>query len=186
MNRTHKLLGTGLLAASMLGVGLLGAPAHAALVDTVETAPSTLATTASTDPVAAWLTTTADDGGRAFALAAGPQPMTAQLQATAAALGSNILPTAASVSLWTFITTMRAQQQGDRFVALGTSVSLLRLAEGPVAPVPLPGALWLLVMGLLGMAGVRLTGPNKAGRATQAAFAPPALPPRHGLALAQA
>ena len=81
MNRTHKLLGTGLLAASMLGVGLLGAPAHAALVDTVETAPSTLATTASTNPVAAWLTTTADDGGRAFALAAGPQPMTAQLQA---------------------------------------------------------------------------------------------------------
>jgi hypothetical protein len=175
MNRMKKLLGT-----TLLGAGMLGAPAHAALV---ETSPAELSPTASADPVADWLAATAGETSRAFALAAGPQPMTADLQATAAALGSSTLPTAASLSLWTFITTMRAQQQGDRFVALETSVALLRLGEGPVAPVPLPGALWLLVMGLLGMAGVRFTSPRKAGRA-QTAPPEPAL--QQGLALAQA
>lgn len=184
MNRTHKLLGTGLLAAGMLGISMLSEPAHAALVDA---APSAPATAPAADPVAAWLAATAGDNGRAFALAAGPQPMSTDLQATAAAVGSSALPTAASLSLWTFITTMRAQQQGDRFVALETSVSLLRLGEGPVAPVPLPGALWLLVMGLLGMVGVRFTGPDKAGRELAASPAPSSSPPQQpGLALARA
>lgn len=173
MNRTHKLL-----AASLLAACVLGTPAQAALVETAVPAAAT-----SADPVADWLAATAGDSSRAFALAAGPQPMTADPQATAAAVGSSTLPTAASLSLWTFITTMRAQQQGDRFVALESSVSLLRLAEGPVAPVPLPGALWLLVMGLLGMAGVRYTGPHKAGGA---APSPAAAPPRQGAALAPA
>ena len=64
----------------------------------------------------------------------------------------------AGTSLWTFVTSVRAQQQSDRFVILEANVSLLRLADAVPAPVPLPGALWFMVMGMLGMAGVRITG----------------------------
>lgn len=171
-----------LLAAGLLAVCLLSAPVQAALV-----APDAAAgaSTSSTDHMAVWLAATANDGSRAFALAAGHQPMTSQLRATAAAVGALTGPSAQTLSLWTFITTMRAQQQGDRFVALETSAALLRLAEGPVAPVPLPGALWLLVMGLLGMAGVRVTGQGQASgsKAGAAGHEPVAMP---GLAVARA
>lgn len=178
MNRSHLLLGTCLLANCVLS-----APSYAALVDTT---PPAAGATSSVDSVAEWLASTADDNGRAFALASGPQLVTAEQGSTAAAVGSGTVPGATTLSLWTFITTMRAQQHGDRFVALESSASLLRLAEDPVAPVPLPGALWLLVMGLLGMAGVRFTGPGKSAVAVQALPAPSAASPRLGLALAQA
>jgi len=186
MNRTSQVLSAGMIAACMLN-----APVHAALVQTalvqtalVQSAAPVGAASSEADPVAAWLASTASVESRAFALAAGPQPMTAELQATAASFGSSAVPTAGTLSLWTFITSMRAQQQGDRFVALESNASLLRLGEGPAAPVPLPGALWLLVMGLLGMAGVRFTGPGRAaGSSDSAARQRPAQLP--GLALAR-
>lgn len=136
--------------------------------------PLTTAQAASARPADEWTTPAASGGERAFALAVGATPMTSKLEDIAAAIGSRTLPTERTLSLWTFITTIRAQQQGNRFVAFETNVSLLRLAEGPVSPVPLPGAAWLLFMGLLGMAGVRLTGKGPvAGSARAAGFGQP-------------
>ncbi|KPF52844.1 hypothetical protein D621_11060 [beta proteobacterium AAP51] len=167
MNRTHLLLSTGLVAAC-----LLSTQARAALVDLELPPVPGLLASAEAEPAAAWLASPPALDPRAFALsfapAAGPQAMTSELRATATAVGSSALPSAATLSLWTFITAIRAQQQGDRFVALETNVSLLRLAEGPAAPVPLPAALWLMVVGLLGMVGVRYSGAGKAGSATKA------------------
>ncbi|RVU45079.1 hypothetical protein [Rubrivivax rivuli] len=92
-------------------------------------------------------------GERAYRLAVTPTPVTARLDATALAIGSRTRPTASTLSLWAFITTVRAQQSGERFVILEANTSLLQLAEGPVAPVPLPAAAWLMLAGLMGLAG---------------------------------
>ena len=108
--------------------------------------------------------------GRAFALAASTGEGTPQ--GTAAALGSRVLPIAATLNLWTFITNMRAQQQGDHFVLLESHVSLLQLAEAQVAPVPLPGAAWMMVMGLLGLVGSRLTGVRRRSVASSSGARP--------------
>lgn len=156
------------LGALALSAALLGSTAQAALIE-AELPAATGAASAPDDAEAAWLAATAAGEGRAFALAAAPMAGQGTLQSTAAAIGSRSLPTPGTMSLWTFITSMRAQQQGDRFMVLETHVSLLRLAESPPAPVPLPGALWLMVMGLLGFAGVRATGQGAPGKPPLAA-----------------
>lgn len=92
-------------------------------------------------------------GERAYRLAVATAPVAARLDATALAIGSRTRPTASTLSLWAFITTVRAQQSGERFVILEANTSLLQLAEGPAAPVPLPAAAWLMLAGLLGLAG---------------------------------
>jgi len=92
-------------------------------------------------------------GERAYKLAVTPASVNARLDATALAIGSRTRPTQSTLSLWAFITTVRAQQSGERFVILEANNSLLQLADGPVAPVPLPAAAWLLLTGLLGLAG---------------------------------
>lgn len=72
------------------------------------------------------------------------------------------LPISGAVSLWTFITSVRAQQRGDTFSVLETNLALIGMADAlPPSQVPLPAAAWFLLMGLLGMAGVRLTGQDK-------------------------
>ena len=103
--------------------------------------------------VSAWDPRGAMRPDTAFALADG------SLRAIANAVGSLTLPSGSTASLWTFITSVRAQQRGDTFSVLETN--LILMAESlPPSQVPLPAAAWFLVMGLLGMAGVRLTGPR--------------------------
>jgi hypothetical protein len=100
------------------------------------------------------------------------QPLAADGAVTSLGIGSLSFATPSTLSLWTFITSIRAQQQGDRFSLLETHVSLLQLAESPAAPVPLPGALWFMVVGLMGLVGVRASGSkNPAGQDRQPALA---------------
>lgn len=115
--------------------------------------------------ISAWDPRSPVRSGTAFALAVAPSGdgtlADGSLGATANAVGSLMLPNSSTLSLWTFITSVRAQQRGDTFSVLETHLSLVQLAESvPPSQVPLPAAAWFLVMGLLGMAGVKLTGPR--------------------------
>lgn len=169
---TRKILTLGALA---LAAALAGSWARAAIID-VEVPDPLSAGAMPADAAGAWMAATAAREGRAFALASDPAAADGALQATAAAIGSRSLPTPSTINLWTFITSVRAQQQGDRFVILQTHASLLQLAEAPPAAVPLPGALWLMVMGLLGIAGVRVTGQGALRAGLQPAMPRPLLP----------
>jgi hypothetical protein len=98
------------------------------------------------------------------------------LEARKVALASRALalPAAAPPSLWTFVTTVQAQQRGDTFLQLGTQLNLVQQTSVPTQ-VPLPGPLWLLVMGVLGLVGTRLNRSRGSQAAPQAVS--PALRP---------
>lgn len=151
-------------AATALALIAASASAHAALESPPEDAVFSESSAAiTTAAVTAWAQPVSRSG-LAFALASN----------SAAADGS--LPRSGAASLWTFITSVRAQQRGDTFSVLETNLALIGMADAlPPSQVPLPAAAWFLLMGLLGMAGVRLTGQNKqrAGRESPVATAQP-------------
>ena len=88
------------------------------------------------------------------------------------------------LSLWNLVAAVHAQQRGDAFKLVDASVASLALSQptvDPLSTVPLPPALWLFVMGVLGLAGTRCTGLTKAHRADRVAA--PDLPRGFGRAV---
>jgi hypothetical protein len=83
--------------------------------------------------------------------------------------------------LWNLLSIVHAQREGRPFelAERGVAYVLVTQSDQP-APVPLPGALWLFVMGLLGLAGTRLTGGAKQAAGQGARRPEPLLPPMGG------
>lgn len=70
------------------------------------------------------------------------------------------------ISLWNLMAALNAQKRGDSFELVQVGVAALPLSQtngDPVSAVPLPPAIWLFVMGLLGLAGTRITGMTGGG-----------------------
>lgn len=71
------------------------------------------------------------------------------------------------LALWNFVAAVHAQQRSDAFEWVEASVAAQPLAQptaDPLSVVPLPPAVWLFVMGVLGLAGTRVTGLSGANR----------------------
>ena len=70
------------------------------------------------------------------------------------------------ISLWNLMAAVNAQKRGDSFELVEFRVAALPLSQPngePLSAVPLPPAIWLFVMGLLGLAGTRITGMTGGG-----------------------
>ena len=106
----------------------------------------------------------AGEGGRAFKLGVG------QLIEPPKQLRGDV-----DLFLWSLLRLVHAQREGKHFelVDRGVEFVLSNYTDQPSA-VPLPGALWLFVMGLLGLAGTRFTG--KRDETAPAGRREPALP----------
>jgi hypothetical protein len=79
--------------------------------------------------------------------------------------GSFKLRASSDLALWQLVATVHAQQQNKVFdlVDAGTK-TVWKLEQDQVSAVPVPGVLWLFVMGLLGIAGTRQKGQKGQGQ----------------------
>jgi hypothetical protein len=92
---------------------------------------------------------------------------------------SQLSQSAADAALWNLVSAAKSQSSAKPFEALSTglvttSTPLVFTPSVAPSPVPLPGVTWLFVLGVLGMAGSRLTTPRgeKPGRRVSARPAP--------------
>lgn len=90
------------------------------------------------------------------------------------------LRASSDLALWHLVATVHAQQKNKAFDLMDAGAKTVwNLERDQVSPVPLPGVVWLFVMGLLGLAGTRLkaqgdgarerSGPRSFGMAPAAA-----------------
>lgn len=88
----------------------------------------------------------------------------------------------ADLLLWNLVAMVRAQQHRQAFELIDTGITTIHLSEdiAKVSAVPLPGVVWLFVMGVMGLAGVRITGVGKGARRAEVE---PGVAPRFGAAV---
>ncbi len=75
-----------------------------------------------------------------------------------------VSPNAADAALWNLVSAARSQ---DGAMAATTLTPLAFAPAATPSPQPLSGVTWLFVLGVLGMAGSRLTTPRGAGQGKQ-------------------
>lgn len=85
---------------------------------------------------------------------------------------SQLSQNAADAALWNLVFAARSQNSAKPFETLSASVftastPLVLTPTFAPSPVPLPGVTWLFVLGVLGMAGSRLTTPRGKGQDRQ-------------------
>ena len=69
------------------------------------------------------------------------------------------------LALWNLVATVHAQQKHQAFELVDAGISTTwDFEREKVSAVPLPGAIWLFIMGILGLAGTRITGTSGVAR----------------------
>ena len=86
--------------------------------------------------------------------------------------GNPLAQNVADAALWNLVSAAKSQNRGKPLETLSaglvtTSTPLVFTPSAAPSPVPLPGVTWLFVLGVLGMAGSRLTTPRGAGQGKQ-------------------
>jgi len=134
--------------------------------------PTTLALSANTDFLSQAVDSSLPQLGGDSLVGTASASLLAGPRAYALALDQGSSAGDLQMSLFTLLSYMRAQQAGQSFqlADAGIAVVLQNNIELP-APVPLPGAAWLFLMGLLGLAGGRLVRPGQAGAGRKPALA---------------
>ena len=89
----------------------------------------------------------------------------------------------ADLLLWNLCAVVRSQQKRHHFEAIERGTNTVHISEDidKISAVPLPGAVWLFVMGVMGLAGTRVTG-IKRGKADTAGADDQRAWPAHGAA----
>jgi hypothetical protein len=83
--------------------------------------------------------------------------------------GNPLAQNVADAALWNLVSAAKSQNSAKPFETLSsglvtTAAPLVFTPSAAPSPVPLPGVTWLFVLGVLGMAGSRLTTPRGAGQ----------------------
>jgi hypothetical protein len=84
--------------------------------------------------------------------------------------GNPLAQNVADAALWNLVSAAKSQNSAKPFETLSsglvtTAAPLVFTPNAAPSPVPLPGVTWLFVLGVLGMAGSRMTTPRGAGQA---------------------
>jgi hypothetical protein len=86
--------------------------------------------------------------------------------------GNPLAQNVADAALWNLVSAAKSQNSAKPFETLSaglvtTAAPLVFTPSAAPSPVPLPGVTWMFVLGVLGMAGSRMTTPRGAGQAKQ-------------------
>ena len=96
--------------------------------------------------------------------------------------GNPLAQSAADAALWNLVSAAKSQNSAKPFETLNsglvtTAAPLVFTPSTAPSPVPLPGVTWLFVLGVLGMAGSRMTTPRGEKPGRQATNAPASTDP---------
>jgi hypothetical protein len=150
MKRIHRSI-------AIVAVAVASGLAGNALADTV----SVLDVAAFSPAAAETHVHMAGEGGHARAASAPPET----LLAAAGSPRAERTPIDVSLAIWYCVRVIQAQRDHQPLRLLESRLAVVDRLTPQVSAVPLPGAAWMMLMGLLGVVGVRLNAPRRAAGA---------------------